>query len=273
MDCALGAGTLAYSSGRATTGKVGDGEAGVFSTAPGSQGRGAMSGRAGAPRESRWRSQVATEREIGEAYGRRKEEATASRPQLVEAMERVICRRGYDGCMVTDVAAAAGASPGSFQMHFSNKGECLVALHKALVNRALRAVWQSWEAKRSWPERTISGLEVVVGMCVTEPRLARAALVEVNRAGVEGWRAYLESLGKFAELVEPDQERARALPERAALMAVSGVAGLIGEELERGEAAGLAGLVPELGRALLAPLIGPVAAAEEIARLGVRAAG
>jgi hypothetical protein len=121
--------------------------------------------------------------------------------------------------------------------------------------------------------------QIGAGGCrAQETTTGREQLVEamgrvISRRGyaacTEGRRAQLDSLARFAELIEPEAELAQRLPARAPLMAVSGVAGLIGEELARGEGAGLADRLPELGFALLVPLLGPLAAREQIERLAV----
>jgi hypothetical protein len=94
-------------------------------------------------------------------------------------------------------------------------------------------------------------------------------LVEPRGAGAAAQGRLAEALEDLAELIEPEAELAQRLPPRAPLMAVSGVVGLIGEELARGEGAGLADRLPELGFALLVPLLGPLAAREQIDRLVV----
>jgi hypothetical protein len=104
-------------------------------------------------------------------------------------------------------------------------------------------------------------------MCVAEPELARAATVEIAMAGVEGCRAHLDSLARFAELIEPEAELAGQLPPRARLMAVGGVAGLIADQLQRGSATRLDDQLPYLRFAVLVPFLGPAAATERMARV------
>jgi AcrR family transcriptional regulator len=180
-------------------------------------------------------------------------------------MAWVAGRQGYRAASVAEVIAAAESCRAGFERHFPGKEECFAAAHEMLAGRALEAVRESMEAKGEWLARVIAGLARALELCGEHPELARALVVCPPAAGAEGQRCALLTSERFAELIAPEPELADELPPRAALMAASGVIGLIGEELERGEAGGLAGLAGELGFALLVPLLGPVAAGEELA--------
>jgi AcrR family transcriptional regulator len=173
---------------------------------------------------------------------------------------------------VAETITAAGSGRASFERHFADKQECFLAAHGLLAERALEAIRPCFEGKRRWPEQACEGLARAVELCTEEPALARALVVCPVAAGAEGQQRKLALIGRFAELAAPPAELAERLPPRAGLMAVSGVVGLIGEELGRGAAADLAGLEPELGFALLAPLLGPEAAGEELERAAALAA-
>ena len=192
------------------------------------------------------------------------------REELAWAMAMVAGRGGYPAASVEAVIAEAASCPAVFERHFADKLECYLAAHELLLGRALDAVGERFEADLPWAERVLGGLGRAIELCIANPEPARALLVCPMAAGAEGQRRALQSVERFAELIAPERELAEELPPRAALMAASGVIGLIGEELERGEAADLAALAPELGFALLVPLLGPVAAGEELGRAGAR---
>jgi AcrR family transcriptional regulator len=192
--------------------------------------------------------------------------AESERQRLLAAMARVVGRRGYRAASVAEVIAEAESCRATFDRHFADKEECFCAAHARLVECTLEAVSESLDPQRPWLQRVSAGLERLIELCENNPELARAALVETDAAGAEGQRCALAATERFAELFAPDAELAEQLPPRAALMAASGVAGLIGDQLRHGE--GPAGLLPELTFALLVPLTGPAAASEQMALVG-----
>jgi AcrR family transcriptional regulator len=184
-------------------------------------------------------------------------------------MARLAGREGYGAASVAAVIAAAASSAAAFERHFADKQECYLAAHELALGRALDAVGERFEAELPWAERVLGGLERGLELCIANPELARALILCPREVGAAGARRALVMSERFAELIAPEAELAEQLPARAALMAACGVIGLIGEELGRGAAADLAGLEPELGFALLVPLLGPLAAGEELERAGV----
>ncbi len=195
--------------------------------------------------------------------------AEAEREKLLWAMARVAGRRGYRAASVAEAIAGAKSCRASFERHFADKQECFAAAQVLLAERALAAVQGRMATEGEWRGRVIAGLARALELCEEHPEPARALLVGALEAGAEGARRRLAMIERFAELIAPEPELAAQLPPRAALMAASGVIGLLGEELGHGAATDLATLAPELGFALLVPLLGPVAAAEELGPAGV----
>src|SRR5688500_4811014 len=68
------------------------------------------------------------------------------RHQILDALLRVMARKGYDGAAVTDVAAEAGLTPGLVHYHFENKLEILIELLRRLVARHEEALDRALEA-------------------------------------------------------------------------------------------------------------------------------
>jgi AcrR family transcriptional regulator len=196
--------------------------------------------------------------------------AEAERGALMRAMARVVGEKGYRRTSVAELIADAESCHESFDRHFVGKQECFVAVQERVFETALVVVSEELDEELPWAERSSEALRLVLGLCRERPGLARVALVEAAAAGAAGRRCFLAGIERFAELAAPEAELAAQLPPRAALLAVSGVAGLIGDELRRG-AEGLEKLLPELIFALFVPLLGPEAAAEQMSRLAAEA--
>jgi AcrR family transcriptional regulator len=188
------------------------------------------------------------------------------RQAILEAMVRVVGRKGYKPTSVEDVIVEAGVSRTTFYKHFEDKQECFLAAYDMLTERVLAEVMERCDAGLPWVERVQAGLATLVEMFALEPELARTAIVEVSAAGAEARQRHWDAVNRFTEFLEDGERVAgdRELPEGIALMAAGAVSGLIFDELLTGRAERLPQLLPDLVFALLVPYIGPGAAAEEM---------
>lgn len=195
--------------------------------------------------------------------------STESRRQLIlEAMVRVVGRKGYKLTSVADVIEEAGTSRTTFYKHFDDKHECFLAAYDMAVERILDEVVANCDGEQSWPERVRGGLTTIVDLFALDPELARTAIVEVAAAGADARQRHWNAITRFTEFLEDGRQLAggRELPDSIALMAAGAVSGLIFDELLTGRAERLPELLPDLLFAMLVPYIGPSAAAEEMRR-------
>lgn len=188
------------------------------------------------------------------------------RQPILEAMVRVVGRKGYKATSVADVIAEADVSRTTFYKHFEDKHECFLAAYDMVVERVVEEVIASCDGDRDWLERVRLGLTTVVEMFALDPALARTAVVEVAAAGGEARQRHWNAIVRVTEFLADGEELApaRELPENIALMAAGAVSGLIFDELLTGRAERLPELLPDLLFALLVPYIGPGAATEEM---------
>jgi AcrR family transcriptional regulator len=192
---------------------------------------------------------------------------TESRRQLIlEAMVRVVGRKGYKLTSVADVIEEAGTTRTTFYKHFDDKHECFLAAYDQVVERVLGEVVANCDGEQSWLERVRTGLETIVDLFALDPELARTAIVEVAAAGADARQRHWNAISRFTEFLEDGRDLAggRELPDNIALMAAGAVSGLIFDELLTGRAERLPELLPDLLFAMLVPYIGPSAAAEEM---------
>jgi AcrR family transcriptional regulator len=194
---------------------------------------------------------------------------TESRRQLIlDAMVRVVGRKGYKLTSVADVIEEAGTTRTTFYKHFEDKQECFLAAYDQVVERVLGEVVANCNGSQSWLERVRKGLETLVELFSVDPELARTAIVEVAAAGADARQRHWNAVNRFTEFLEDGKDLAggRELPDNIALMAAGAVSGLIFDELLTGRAERLPELLPDLLFAMLVPYIGPSAAAEEMRR-------
>jgi AcrR family transcriptional regulator len=191
------------------------------------------------------------------------------RQLILEAMVRVVGRKGYKETSVADVIEEAGVSRTTFYKHFEDKHECFLAAYDdVVVARVFDQVVAACDAEQSWLERMRIGLATIVEMFALDPALARTAIVEVAAAGADARQRHWNAITRFTEFLEDGEELAegRDLPDNIALMAAGAVSGLIFDELLTGRADRLPELLPDLLFAMLVPYIGPGAATEEMRR-------
>ncbi len=190
------------------------------------------------------------------------------RQLILEAMVRVVGRKGYMTTSVADVIAEAGVSRTTFYKEFEDKHECFLAAYDLAVERVLGEVVANCDADRPWLERMRVGLATVVEMFALDPGLARTAIVEVAAAGADARRRHWDAVARFTEFLVDGEQLAgdRELPRNIGLMAAGAVSGLIFDELLTGQAERLPDLLPDLVFAMLVPYIGPGAATEEMRR-------
>jgi len=190
------------------------------------------------------------------------------RQLILEAMVRVVGRKGYKATSVADVIEEADVSRTTFYKHFEDKHECFLAAYDLVVERVLDAVVANCDAEQPWLERMRVGLGTVVELFALDPELARTAIVEVAAAGADARQRHWNAVAKLTEFLADGEQLAgdRELPENIALMAAGAVSGLIFDELLTGRAERLPELLPDLLFAMLVPYIGPSAATAEMRR-------
>ncbi len=190
------------------------------------------------------------------------------RQLILEAMVRVVGRKGYKATSVADVIEEADVSRTTFYKHFDDKHECFLAAYDLVVERVLGEVVAKCDAGQPWLERMRVGLETVVEMFALDPELARTAIVEVAAAGADARQRHWDAVSRLTEYLAEGEELAggRELPPNIGLMAAGAVSGLIFDELLTGRAERLPELLPDLVFAMLVPYIGPGAATEEMRR-------
>src|SRR5437667_9039858 len=97
--------------------------------------------------------------------------AAETRQRLLRAAADVFAERGYDGTRVADIAAAARVSNGALYAHFASKAELLVDALRTHGRRLLADVFAAD------PDRSITGMLVVMGRWLTRRRDARGYLI------------------------------------------------------------------------------------------------
>ncbi|BCB77198.1 hypothetical protein GCM10022251_57130 [Phytohabitans flavus] len=189
--------------------------------------------------------------------------ARTQRDRLIDAMASTVARKGYVGTSLGDVCAAAGVSTRAYYQHFADKETCFLAAYERGVELLQGSVAVAYGQPGQWPERMRRGLGTLLHILAAEPAFAALSVVEVLAAGpkaLAGRRLLLASYVGFFEAA-PRKAGQPEVPRVAIEAVIAGVYGVIFDHVSTGRAAELPERLPELTYVVLAPFIGPEAAA------------
>jgi AcrR family transcriptional regulator len=185
-------------------------------------------------------------------------------------MVRLVAEKGYEAVSVADVVERAGVSRTSFYRLFENEAECLFAAYERVIDALVTHVMRAFEGDGSWPFRLRRALGALLEAYAAEPEVARMATVEVPAAGSEGRRRYRDAQKRLLPLFEEGCEYSplAELPLEIEVMAIGGAEAIVFDEVVAERTEELPELLPDILFAVLAPYLGPEAAAAEVERTG-----
>ena len=185
--------------------------------------------------------------------------AHTQRDRLIDAMASTVGARGYAGASLGEVCAAAGVSTKAFYQHFADKEACFLATFKRGVTLMQTTVLAAYARPARWPVRMRVALDTLLHVLAAEPAFARLAVVEVLAAGPRARDCRRDLLATYYAFFADAPRRAGQpeVPDRAVAAIVAGVYGVIFEYVST--------CLPDLTYFMLAPFIGPRAAAANAA--------
>jgi AcrR family transcriptional regulator len=104
-----------------------------------------------------------------------------TREDLTAAARALIAEHGVDGLRVSDVTDRTDVALGSFYSHFETKEAVVEAVVESTITTVAAAVAEAAQALDDPAEALSVGVRRLVGLCSTDPDLARL-LVNLDRA-------------------------------------------------------------------------------------------
>lgn len=148
-----------------------------------------------------------------------KEEALATREQLLDAAEARFCENGVSSTSLNEIATAAGLTRGAVYWHFKDKGDLLLALWE----RTAQPVKENFDCRDRLPGEThCERIQRVICWMpehlMTSPRLRSLLKILMLRceftAETESARTHFEALRKeYASLLSDDFREAMTAGE------------------------------------------------------------
>ncbi|TDC68868.1 TetR/AcrR family transcriptional regulator [Actinomadura sp. GC306] len=189
--------------------------------------------------------------------------AGIQRERLVDAFVQVVSERGFAHTTISRVTEAAGVTKKTFYAHFTDLDDCFLAAYRRGMDILLTRMTEVYEAAPAWPDGIHAALRTMLAVLASEPRFARASLVEVNAAGPRVRQARIDDLARFrAFFAAPSLP---PVPVSVIDAIVGGIYSAIYVQTETGETGELPSLLPSLTYFVLLPLIGREAASPYLA--------
>lgn len=181
------------------------------------------------------------------------------RERLLDASERLIAARGCAATSIEAIVKAAGVSSVTFYEFFEGKEACFVAAFDRAVEAASAELRRAAPGEMSWPEQISTGLRALLALVAANPARARLCLVEAQTGGPGLSARFEAALDRVAAKLRQGRALDTAPPALPATLeeaTAGGLAWLLREQLERGDAAGVEALYPKLIDVALPPYLG-----------------
>jgi AcrR family transcriptional regulator len=213
------------------------------------------------------------------ANGQTKTEVRPGLPRAIEGLSdeqrilwatvRLVAEKGFESVTVFDVLDRADVSRAAFYQLFESKDECLFAAYEKVLDSLVAYVGRAYETDGPWPLKVRRAMQACLEACSAEPEVTRMTTVDLPAARPEAQRRFRNALERFVPLFIEGREYASDeinLPRDLERMAVGGAEMIIFDEVVAGRAEDLPTRLPDLLFSVLAPYIGPEAAAAEVRR-------
>jgi AcrR family transcriptional regulator len=191
------------------------------------------------------------------------------RDRVLRAMAEVVVDRGLRGASVAAVASRASVSRAVFSELFDSLDGCFLALLDWMLGRATALIGEAAERESSWGDGVLAGVEALLVFLDSEPVAARACLLEVVAVAPLPQASRDATLGRLGVLVDKAREELSVERQPPAAMSeatVTSVLGMLRRRLRSGEAPPYVGMLGELAEVIVAPYLGPTAAAAAAVR-------
>ncbi|RSM95853.1 hypothetical protein DMB42_49120 [Nonomuraea sp. WAC 01424] len=190
---------------------------------------------------------------------------SSQRDRLVEAMLRLVARRGYAATSVPDVIAAARVSRNAFYAQFADKEACFLAGCERDLPDMIDTIYAAASgAGDGWREELWLGTTAYLRWWQERPEYAQAYFVELPRAGERAveqrdaaYRPFLDMFGALAARARLEDPALPPLRAAVPRLIVYGTTEYIAAEVREGRVATLTSSAGDLYHFAVALLAGP----------------
>ena len=201
--------------------------------------------------------------------------AQEQRARVLRALAEVVVERGLRGASTTRVARQAGVSRTLISEQFGDLDGCFEALLEDMLRRGATLILAAFESERRWDDGVLAGLEALLHFLDSDPRCARACLLESMTALPGGFASRAELMGHLAQRIDGEARKQlptlRQPPPATGEALVAAVIGMLRKRLLAGKAPPFMPMLGPLTEIVVAAYLGPRGAARATARAEARA--
>jgi AcrR family transcriptional regulator len=187
--------------------------------------------------------------------------------RLREALLDLCNERGYKKLKLSDLLERAEVGKEAFHRQYRDLEACFAAVLGEIYDEFFAQAQAAVAGKSEWRDRMRATAYALLRYLRRDERVARLAAVEVQYAGDEAQRLFLETFNRLVNLLDEGSSEAGG-PESPGLATAIGVGGVVFARIQEAVAKGELDLgeeeIPELMYAAVFPYLGAEAAEEEL---------
>jgi AcrR family transcriptional regulator len=191
----------------------------------------------------------------------------SKRQRILTGMLEAVGEVGYDTTSVRTVLDRTGLYRQAFYDNFASKQDCYLDAYDAALERIEAGVVGAASQHETWRQQLRAGLGALLDFVDSEPRIARALIVEVHPAGEEAVAKHTAALARthgFFDSARSEPGATEAAPAITSEAIASGIHVVLHSRLASGDRNGFHRLLPELMYVAVLPYFGGEAARAEM---------
>ncbi|MEU6173192.1 TetR/AcrR family transcriptional regulator [Streptantibioticus parmotrematis] len=190
--------------------------------------------------------------------------AANQRDRLFDALVRTVADKGYPHARVSDICRAAGVTRPVFYDVFAGKEDAFLAAYRHGTDLLLATMDTAFGRTTHWPSAVRDAMGAMLALLADAPRFAVAAIVEIDALGAAGRRERQRLVARLHRFFTSAPALPVGVPaEQVVTGVIGGAYSALYREVDEGRAQRLPHLLPAMCYLVLAPFLGPQAAAEE----------
>ncbi len=187
--------------------------------------------------------------------------------RLREALLDLCSERGYKKLKLKQLLERADVDKPTFRRHYADLDACFAAVLADIYAEFFARATKALSGESGWRDRMRATAYVLLRYLREDDRVARLAAVEVQYAGDEAQRLFLETFNRLVNLLNEGSSEADG-SEFPGLATAIGIGGVVFARVQEAVAQGELELgeeeIPQLMYAAVLPYLGPEAAEEEL---------
>jgi AcrR family transcriptional regulator len=187
--------------------------------------------------------------------------------RLREALLDLCAERGYKKLKLPELLERADVDEAAFHRRYADLDACFAAVLDEIYGEFFARAQEAVAEESGWRDRMRATAYALLRYLRADERVARLAAVEVQYAGDDAQKLFLQTFNRLVKLLDEGSAEAGG-PESPSLATALGVGGVVFARIQEAVAEGELGLgeeeIPELMYAAVFPYLGAEEAEKEL---------